>query len=65
MLYDSEIPKKDALIIDMHDEPELKIANSIRTVALPQEVFDYLSPRSRDTYFVDTKEEPGAKKKSP
>lgn len=65
VLYDSEIPKKDALIIDMEDEPDLKIASSIRPAALPQEIYDYLSPRSRVTYFVDTKEEPGAKRLSP
>jgi putative nucleotidyltransferase with HDIG domain len=62
VLYDPEIPKKDALIIDMQDEPDLKIAASIRPAALPPEIFDYLSPRSRITYFVDTKNEPGAAK---
>jgi putative nucleotidyltransferase with HDIG domain len=53
VLYDPEIPAKDALIIDMQDEPDLKIAQSIRPVALPQEIFDYLSPRRWITYCVD------------
>ncbi len=65
VLYDSEIPKKDALIIDMEDEPDLKISKSLRPADLPQEIFDYLSPRSRVTYFVDTEPEPGAKQPSP
>lgn len=57
VLYDPEIPKKDALIIDMQDDPELKIAQSIRPSALPPEIFDYLSPRTRITYYVDGKDE--------
>ncbi|MDD5167409.1 MAG: HD-GYP domain-containing protein [Syntrophales bacterium] len=56
VIYDPEIPKKDALIIDMQDDPDLKIAQSIRPAALPREIFDYLSPRERVTYFVDTAE---------
>jgi putative nucleotidyltransferase with HDIG domain len=64
VLYDSEIPKKDALIIDMVDEPELKITKSIRPAVLPQEIFEYLSPRTRVTYFVDANKEPGVKKPS-
>lgn len=53
VLYDTEVPQKDALIIDMRDEPDLKITQSIRPVTLPQEIFDYLSPRTRITYYVD------------
>jgi hypothetical protein len=64
VLYDPEIPKKDALIIDMQDEPDMKIATSIRPASLPPEIFDYLSSRSRITCFVDTKNEPGAEKPS-
>lgn len=56
VLYDPEIPKKDALIIDMLDEPDLKITTSIRPAALPSEIFEYLSPRSRVAYFVDAGE---------
>ena len=54
VLYDPEIPKKDALIIDMQEESDLQIIQSIRPSALPKEIFDYLSPRSRINYFVDT-----------
>jgi hypothetical protein len=41
----------------MQDDPELKIAQSIRPAALPPEIFDYLSPRTRITYYVDGKDE--------
>ena len=53
LLYDPEVPAKDALIFDMQDDPDLKITQTIRPTTLPQEIFDYLSPRTRVTYFVD------------
>ena len=53
LLYDPEIPPADALVIDMHDDPDLKITQSIRPTALPQQIFDYLSPRTRITYYVN------------
>ena len=37
---------------DMHDDPDLKITQSIRPAALPPQIFDYLSPRTRITYYV-------------
>ncbi len=60
VVYDPEIPKKDAIIIDMQEETDLKILQSIKPAALPKEIFDYLSPRTRITYFVDpTNPSPG------
>ncbi len=53
LLYDPEIPAEDALVIDMHDDPDLKITQSIRPAALPRQIFDYLSPRTRITYYVN------------
>lgn len=53
VLYDEEVPKKEALIVDLADEPDLRVEKSIRLGHLPDEVLDYLSPRSRITYFVD------------
>lgn len=56
VLYDPEVPRKDALIIDVQDEPDLQIIKSLRPATLPEEIFDYLSPRSQIIYFVDTEE---------
>ncbi|GAB7022156.1 HD-GYP domain-containing protein [Salidesulfovibrio brasiliensis] len=53
VLYDSEVPRKEALIVELADEPDLKVEKSIRLSHLPQEIFDYLSPRTRISYFVD------------
>jgi len=53
VLYDSDVPKKEALIVDLADESDLRVEKSIRLAHLPQEIFEYLSPRTRITYFVD------------
>ena len=66
VIYDPEIPKKEALIIDLQDDPDLKITQSIRPGALPKVIFDYLSPRERITYYVDpTTDTAGGKKGAP
>ncbi|NDV18570.1 DUF3391 domain-containing protein [Pseudodesulfovibrio sp. JC047] len=53
MLYDPDVPKKEALIVDLVDEQDLKVEKSIRLTQLPQEAHDYLSPRAKFTYYVD------------
>ncbi len=52
MIYNPEIPKKEALIYDLMDEPNLEIEQSIKPSQLALEVHDYLSPRTRVTYYV-------------
>ena len=58
LLYDSEISPQEAPIIDMHDDPDLKVTQSIRPVNLPRQIFDYLSPRTRITYYVNPPDAP-------
>ncbi len=53
VLYDPLIPKKEALIVDLADETDLRIEKSIRPAHLPAAIFEYLSPRTRITYFVE------------
>lgn len=53
VLYDEAVPKKEALIVDLSEEPDLRVEKSIRLGHLPQTVLDYLSPRTKITYFVD------------
>lgn len=53
MLYDPEVPKEEALMLDMADEPELAIVSAVRPGNLPKEVFEYLSPRSRISYYSE------------
>lgn len=53
MLYDPEVPKKEALIVDLADEPDLRVEKSIRLAQLSKEAFEYLSPRAKITYYIE------------
>ncbi|MCB1914227.1 MAG: DUF3391 domain-containing protein [Rhodocyclaceae bacterium] len=53
MVYDPEIPKEEAIIVDLGEETSVNIAKAIRPNQLPRQVFDYLSPRKRVTYYFD------------
>jgi hypothetical protein len=53
LVYDREIPQDEAIIVSLEHEPDLKIIRSLRPVQLPREVYEYLSPRKRVTYYFD------------
>lgn len=53
LIYDPSIPKHEAVILDLEQEAELNIIKSIRPAQLPQQVFTYLNPRKRMTYYCD------------
>lgn len=56
LVYDEEIPKEDAIILDLSVESkDLAINASIRPGLLPRQIFDYLSPRKRISYYIDAK----------
>jgi putative nucleotidyltransferase with HDIG domain len=55
MVYDEEIPKEEAIILDLAVEnQDLGIIASIRPGLLPRTIFDYLNPRKRVNYYVDS-----------
>jgi putative nucleotidyltransferase with HDIG domain len=53
ILYDAEIPKSEAIILDLGDRSDINISRAIRPAQLPPAVFDYLSPRRRVSYYFD------------
>jgi len=53
MVYDAQVPKEEAIIVDLDEETEVSIAKAIRPNQLPRQIFDYLSPRKRVTYYFD------------
>jgi putative nucleotidyltransferase with HDIG domain len=53
IIYDADIPKSDAVIVDLKNNPDLQIVKSIRPSALLKEIYDYLSPREHISYFVN------------
>lgn len=53
LLYDPQVPKEEALLLNLADEPDLSVTATLRPASLPREVFEYLSPRSRISYYAD------------
>lgn len=52
VLYDPDIPRTEALVVDLAEEDDLHVEKSIRLAHLPPEIFEYLNPRTRISYSV-------------
>lgn len=53
LTYDADIPKEEAILVDMELETDVNIAKAIRPAQLPRAIFNYLSPRKQVSYFFD------------
>ncbi len=53
VVYDAEIPKEEAILVDMESEGDVNIAKAIRPAQLPREIYNYLSPRKQVSYYFD------------
>ncbi len=53
VLYDANVPKEEAVILDMAEEADLKIEETIRRNEVPLEVLSYLNFGDAMNYFVD------------
>ena len=52
-IYDAGVPRDEAVLVDMDRESDLNIAKSIRPAQVPKEIYHYLSPRKRVSYYFD------------
>ncbi len=53
VVYDPEIPKEEALLVDLETEAEANIAKALRPGQLPREIYTYLNPRKQVSYYFD------------
>jgi hypothetical protein len=53
MLHDPLTDRHEPLIIDLREEPNINISICLRPNQLPPDVFNYLNPRKRISYFFD------------
>lgn len=53
VVYDASIPKDEAMLVNMEQETDLNIAKAIRPAQVATEVYNYLSPRKRVSYYFD------------
>ncbi len=55
MVYDDSIAREEAIILDLAAEShDLVICSSVRPGSLPRVVLDYLNPRKKVNYYVDS-----------
>ena len=54
LVHHPDIPRKEALLIDLTIEEDLKIIRALHPEELPREIFAYLNPVRRANYYVDT-----------
>ncbi|MCC4114226.1 HD-GYP domain-containing protein [Aromatoleum toluclasticum] len=53
VIYDENIPKEESILVDLAREQDLNIAKAIRPAQVPVEIYNYLSPRKRVSYYFD------------
>jgi hypothetical protein len=53
VIYDAGVPREEAVLVDMERETDLNIVKSIRPSQVPKEIYLYLSPRKRVSYYFD------------
>jgi putative nucleotidyltransferase with HDIG domain len=53
VIHQPEIPRDEALVVDLEIAPELGIRRSLKPLQLPKATIDYLSPRERICYFFE------------
>ena len=64
VVYDAGIPKEEAILVDLERETDLNIAKAIRPAQVPVDIYNYLSPRKRVSYYFDAGQ-PGQAKGTP
>ena len=63
MIYEASVPREDAVVVDLEQQPDLNIVKSIRPSQVPKDIYNYLSPRKRVSYYFDARD-PGRRSQS-
>lgn len=53
LIYDPDVPKEEALWLDMRESPGLAVARTLRPAELDMAMRAYLDPRTRISYFTE------------
>lgn len=62
LIYDPDVPKSEAIIVDLADEPEVAVECVVRPADLSPAALRYLSPRRRLSYFHSHKAQESGRK---
>jgi len=53
MLHEATTTRNAPIILDLREEPSVHVSICLRPNQLPEEVFEYLNPRKRVSYYLD------------
>jgi hypothetical protein len=53
MIYEAGVTREEAIVVDLDQQPDLNIVKSIRPSQVPKDIYNYLSPRKRVSYYFD------------
>lgn len=56
LVYDKNVPRNEANIVDLAEVTDVKIDSAVRRDAVPEDVLEYLAPRRMVIYFYDNAE---------
>jgi hypothetical protein len=59
LVYDPDVPREDAIILDLAEETEIVITQAPRPATLSADALAYLNPRRRISYHLDPAGGPG------
>ncbi len=54
VVFDADVPKEEAILLDLDTQTEFNISKAIRPAQVPREVYNYLSPRKRISYYFES-----------
>jgi len=63
VVFDAHIPKDEAILLDMAQEKDVSIVRALRPSQVPIEVYNYLSPRKRISYYFGATDAPAGSAK--
>lgn len=55
IIHDPAVPPDEALVVALAEIPGLSIQRVIKPMALPRSAFDYLQPRKRSSFFIESR----------
>lgn len=58
LIYDPEVPRERAILVELENEPDIVISRALTPEDLPKPIFDYLAPRRRVVYYLNSASNP-------
>ena len=55
LIHEPSVRAEDALIVALAERPALSIQRVIKPMQLPRAAFDYLQPRKRTSFFIESR----------